>query len=146
MLTSAAGLSAWTLLTRLGALCLVTCMRSKSNLLRRAFAQIELVNIFETFLPQLLRYPNPADPLNGEAARLMLHDPVAYNLKIRLYVEKYAPRTSRSLDDLKEPDLGPRKDSSATTDESRASTHHAVTHAQDDVDGYMSEASELSDL
>jgi ubiquitin-conjugating enzyme E2 H len=50
----------------------------------------ELINIFEVFLPQLLRYPNPADPLNGEAAALLMRDPTGYAKKVESYVEKYA--------------------------------------------------------
>lgn len=42
------------------------------------------------FLPQLLRYPNPADPLNGEAAALLMRDPTGYAKKVESYVEKYA--------------------------------------------------------
>jgi ubiquitin-conjugating enzyme E2 H len=50
----------------------------------------DLINIFDTFLPQLLLYPNPTDPLNGEAARLLLKDPDKYKDKIKEYVKKYA--------------------------------------------------------
>lgn len=50
----------------------------------------ELVNIFEIFLPQLLRYPNPSDPLNGEAAALLMRSPDQYNTRVKEYVKKYA--------------------------------------------------------
>jgi ubiquitin-conjugating enzyme E2 H len=50
----------------------------------------DLVNVFEVFLPQLLLYPNPTDPLNGEAAALLMREPEAYNLKVKEYVKKYA--------------------------------------------------------
>ncbi|ONM06175.1 Ubiquitin-conjugating enzyme E2 4, partial [Zea mays] len=41
----------------------------------------DLVNVFEVFLPQLLLYPNPSDPLNGEAAALMMRDRPVYEQK-----------------------------------------------------------------
>lgn len=43
----------------------------------------DLVNVFEVFLPQLLLYPNPSDPLNGEAAALMMRDRAAYEQKVK---------------------------------------------------------------
>jgi ubiquitin-conjugating enzyme E2 H len=43
----------------------------------------DMINIFEVFLPQLLRYPNPSDPLNGEAAALLLRDPTTYEAKVK---------------------------------------------------------------
>merc|ERR1712046_457823 len=50
----------------------------------------DLINVFEVFLPQLLLYPNPTDPLNSEAAALLIREPEAYNKKVTGYVEKYA--------------------------------------------------------
>eukprot|EP00036_Acanthoecidae_sp_10tr_P007990 CAMPEP_0182918312 /NCGR_PEP_ID=MMETSP0105_2-20130417/2013_1 /TAXON_ID=81532 ORGANISM="Acanthoeca-like sp., Strain 10tr" /NCGR_SAMPLE_ID=MMETSP0105_2 /ASSEMBLY_ACC=CAM_ASM_000205 /LENGTH=187 /DNA_ID=CAMNT_0025055383 /DNA_START=259 /DNA_END=822 /DNA_ORIENTATION=+ len=52
----------------------------------------ELLNVFETFLPQLLQYPNPADPLNGEAAALLMNTPDDYADRVRQYVTRYATR------------------------------------------------------
>ena len=43
----------------------------------------DMLNIFEVFLPQLLRYPNAADPLNGEAAALLMRDGKAYEGKVK---------------------------------------------------------------
>ncbi|KAH9820452.1 Ubiquitin-conjugating enzyme E2 8 [Teratosphaeria destructans] len=57
----------------------------------------DMVNIFEVFLPQLLRYPNPTDPLNGEAAALMMREPKGYEAKVKEYVAKYA--TKENVDD-----------------------------------------------
>jgi ubiquitin-conjugating enzyme E2 H len=42
-----------------------------------------MINIFEVFLPQLLRYPNPNDPLNGEAAALLMRHPKEYEVKVK---------------------------------------------------------------
>jgi len=50
----------------------------------------ELVNVFAVFLPQLLLYPNPSDPLNGAAAALMMKDKKAYETKVREYVKRCA--------------------------------------------------------
>ena len=49
-----------------------------------------LLNIFDTFIPQLLSYPNPDDPLNSEAAKLLLSDKEAYEEKVKWYVKKYS--------------------------------------------------------
>ena len=42
-----------------------------------------MINIFEVFIPQLLRYPNPTDPLNGEAAALLMREPKSYDAKVK---------------------------------------------------------------
>ncbi|KAL4257017.1 Ubiquitin-conjugating enzyme E2 8 [Pleurotus pulmonarius] len=57
----------------------------------------ELINIFETFLPQLLCYPNPNDPLNGEAAALLMRHPKEYEAKVKDYVQRFATKEAADL-------------------------------------------------
>jgi hypothetical protein len=58
----------------------------------------DMINIFEVFLPQLLRYPNPTDPLNGEAAALLMREPKSYEAKVKgtNITEWLKPLTNRS--------------------------------------------------
>ncbi|KAI3403861.1 ubc8 [Candida oxycetoniae] len=60
-----------------------------------------LLNIFENFLPQLLRYANPSDPLNTEASNLMSKDEKKYLETVRKYVELYATNI-QSLNDTED--------------------------------------------
>jgi len=59
----------------------------------------DLINIFEVFLPQLLLYPNPTDPLNGEAAALLLKDEASFKNKVKEYVIKYATESAEKPDE-----------------------------------------------
>jgi len=52
----------------------------------------DMINIFEVFLPQLLRYPNPTDPLNGEAAALLMREPHTYEARVKEYVNRFATK------------------------------------------------------
>ena len=46
--------------------------------------------IYESFIPQLLMYPNPDDPLNEMSAKLMKNDLESFKKKVKSYVLKYA--------------------------------------------------------
>lgn len=61
------------------------------NVLHETWSPIfDMLNIFEQFLPQLLKYPNPDDPLNVNAAQLVLLKPDVYEQKVLKYVRRYA--------------------------------------------------------
>ena len=61
----------------------------------------ELKNVFEEFLPQLLLYPNPSDPLNREAADLYLKHKNNYEEKVKKYVLLYARENNLNPIDIK---------------------------------------------
>jgi len=62
-----------------------------------------LINIFDVFLPQLLTYPNPADPLNADAASLYVKDHKRYEEKVKSYVgisrRKHEQRQKEKLEE-----------------------------------------------
>ncbi|GHJ89426.1 hypothetical protein NliqN6_5828 [Naganishia liquefaciens] len=88
----------------------------------------ELINIFESFLPQLLRYPNAADPLNGEAAALFMRSPDEYARKVREHVKRYAGA----------------KDAQDAL-EGGGEAEHGASEEDEDEDGEMSDMGEMSD-
>jgi ubiquitin-conjugating enzyme E2 H len=99
----------------------------------------DLVNVFDVFLPQLLGYPNPTDPLNPEAAAILMKDEKRYEAKVRDYVAKYAQSDKEKLDTEKRP---PRKESKALTDPRKESED--LIDEEDISDISLSDVSELS--
>eukprot|EP00300_Choanocystis_sp_HF-7_P032815 c4408_g1_i2.p1 GENE.c4408_g1_i2~~c4408_g1_i2.p1 ORF type:complete len:161 (+),score=31.55 c4408_g1_i2:130-612(+) len=75
----------------------------------------DLINVFEVFLPQLLTYPNPTDPLNGEAAALLLREPERFKSKVREYVQEFG-----TLDKISNSDDEQESDKAPSSDDDRA--------------------------
>lgn len=111
----------------------------------------DLINIFDVFLPQLLLYPNPADPLNPDAANMHNKNQEKYKEKVikllslrmtllvqvRDYVKKYAS-----------PDNFEKQQTTLENGDAKqlaAGTHtHKNGHHKKADDGDHSDASELS--
>eukprot|EP01116_Phalansterium_solitarium_P020103 TRINITY_DN582_c2_g1_i1.p1 TRINITY_DN582_c2_g1~~TRINITY_DN582_c2_g1_i1.p1 ORF type:complete len:192 (+),score=55.47 TRINITY_DN582_c2_g1_i1:154-729(+) len=70
----------------------------------------DMLNIFESFLPQLLLYPNPTDPLNGEAAALLLREPEKYKERVRDLTKKYASPDDAAEESSEESELSDMSD------------------------------------
>lgn len=101
----------------------------------------DLVNIFSVFLPQLLLYPNPSDPLNGQAAQLMFKDPEGYKAKVKEHVKQHASVDFKLNGDK---DVAEDADDNATADDD-ANDSNPISDADDDVQ--LSEPDEpMSDL
>ncbi|KAG7021469.1 Ubiquitin-conjugating enzyme E2 5, partial [Cucurbita argyrosperma subsp. argyrosperma] len=80
---------------------------------------VYLLNVFEVFLPQLLLYPNPSDPLNGDAASLMMKDRKQYDEKVKEYCEKYAKENTAEDDSEEEDEMSDNESSSSDGDVTR---------------------------
>jgi len=54
------------------------------NVLNQSWTPIYTAShIIDTFIPQLLTYPNPEDPLNVEAAKMLMESPENYNKYVK---------------------------------------------------------------
>ena len=92
----------------------------------------DMLNIFETFLPQLLRYPNPTDPLNGEAAALMMRDPALYEAKVREYAKKYA--TKQAAEAVSEDDEDDQPEESSADELQECANDGLLLLEEDEID------------
>ncbi|PWA40294.1 ubiquitin-conjugating enzyme E2 4 [Artemisia annua] len=61
------------------------------NVLNQTWSPLtDLVNVFEIYLPMLLNEPNAEDPLNADAAALLLRDRAAYEAKVKELCVEFA--------------------------------------------------------
>ncbi|KAF6175961.1 hypothetical protein GIB67_003449 [Kingdonia uniflora] len=114
------------LFTAVYSTCILTYFLSLgiSVILQLLLLAADLLNVFEVFLPQLLLYPNPSDPLNGDAASLMLKDKPQYEQKVKEYCERYAKKENIAN--------GPAEESS----DEDISDGQSIASSDDDVAGH----------
>ncbi|XP_044313135.1 ubiquitin-conjugating enzyme E2 H [Drosophila rhopaloa] len=87
------------------------------NVFKQAWsASYDLVNIFDTFLPQLLRHPNPHDPLNHRAASIMKHSEELFREHVVLCLKMYALPVVLAPRDLVEEGLEKRSSDLSLSD------------------------------
>lgn len=106
----------------------------------------DLINVFEVFLPQLLLYPNPTDPLNGEAASLLMREPETYNAKVKDYVQRFAKEGDVVFHASNEKHSSRSKASTKTkkTEKSEEASNKAAS--EDDGDFLSSSSDDESDV
>ena len=92
-------------------------------------ALYDLSNIFESFLPQLLTYPNPTDPLNGDAAAMYLHRPEEYKKKVSDYVRRYATEEALREQDQQGGVSSSSESSMSDFSEDEAQVSHSKRHS-----------------
>ncbi|XP_039491912.1 ubiquitin-conjugating enzyme E2 4 [Drosophila santomea] len=98
------------------------------NVLKQAWSSsYDLVNIFETFLPQLLRHPNPHDSLNHRAAAIMKHSEKLFREHVILCMKTYAMPAILPTRQLVEEGLEKRSSDLSLSD--------LLTESDDDEDG-----------
>jgi ubiquitin-conjugating enzyme E2 H len=102
----------------------------------------DMINIFETFLPQLLRYPNPSDPLNGEAAALLMREPKSYEAKVKGEKPQIVVRVSPTV----LLNLFFFRNSYFSEYVARFATKEAADNAGDSEESEPSDAEEMSDI
>jgi len=100
----------------------------------------DIVNIFEQFIPQLLTYPNPQDPLNSEAANMYLHDSDNYHKRVRDSVQRYA--TKKCLAEKDAQFSWCNLDESEDEEEPQNDNENETRSAQNSDDGNLSEMSD----
>ncbi len=97
----------------------------------------ELKNIFESFLPQLLSYPNPDDPLNIDAANLYKKNLDSYKSYVKQHVKKFSLKKTDNKMEIEEDFQKVKKTRKISTDCEDLNYSSVISHE--------SELSELSD-
>lgn len=106
---------------------------------QRWTALYDLNIIFETFLPQLLTYPNASDPLNADAALMMDLKPEKYKYRVLQYVQKFA---SKGVNSGKTPDS---VEAASSTTNSQELPQIEIPEKVVDVNSDVSSLSSMSD-